>query len=288
MPEKDKIHAANILGFGIRRLLLLSLLALAACKNDQNLYSKALVSKLSGLQALPFSEAQQDSMYRVLRDSALTFPVYSAEGKQLTQAEIREQRVNMRVDCFGKDTAGGIAAAVFRKATPEEVETHMKKAAEQHDDHEARVKKLVGQQAPDFTAKDMAGNEVSLSKLRGKVVVLNFWFVRCHACVEEMPELNQTVENFKNKGVEFLALNFDKRDETQWFLENKAQFDYQIIPEAQGIFDQYGIQPCPVSIVIDPNGTIVSADMSYEAHEQLSYKKLQAAIQLALSKVGKP
>lgn len=270
------------------KYLLLSLWLLAACKSDPDLYSKALTEKLSGLQALHFSEARQDSLYRMLRDSTLTFPVYSAEGKLLTQTDIREQRVNMRVDCFGNDTSGEIAAAVFRKALPEEVETRMKQAMEIHEGHEARVESWIGQQAPQFTAKDMAGNEVSLAKLKGKVAVLNFWFTRCHACVLEMPELNQTVQNFKNDDVVFLALNFDKRDETQWFLDNKAQFDYQIIPEAQAIFDQYGIKPCPVSIVIDPNGTIVSADMSYEAHEQTSYKKLQEAIKLALSRMGKP
>ncbi len=272
----------------MKKLVLFSLVVFAACKSDPDIYSKALTEKLSGLHQMNFSAAKQDSMYRMLRDSVLTFPVYSAEGKLLTQEEIRSLRVNMRVDCFGKDATGEIAAAVFRKALPEEVDARMARVKEVHDGQEATVNSLVGQQAPQFTAKDMAGNEVSLSKLKGKVVVLNFWFTHCHACVLEMPELNQTVQNFKNDDVVFLALNFDKRDETQWFLDNKAQFDYRIIPEAQPIFDQYGIKPCPVSIVIDPNGTIVSADMSYEAREQTSYKKLQEAIKLALSRMGKP
>lgn len=265
-----------------------SLLILTACKNDPDPYSKALVERLSGLQALSVSEVHQDSLRRMLRDSALAFPVYSAEGKLLTQRDIREQRVNMWVDCFSEDSTGGIAAAVFRKASAEEIAARMKRLSEVKQGQETGIKSWIGQQAPNFTAKDMTGREVSLSKLKGKVVVLNFWFTRCHACALEMPELNQTVQNFKNENVAFLALNFDQRDETQWFLDNKTRFDYRIIPEAQDIFDQYNIKPCPVSLVIDTDGTIVFAELGYEAHEQQSYKKLQAAIQSALIKAGKP
>jgi len=61
----------------------------------------------------------------------------------------------------------------------------------------------VGSDAPDFSAVDMNGNSYSLGILKGKVVVINFWFVECKPCVIEMPELNEIVEKYKSEEVVF-------------------------------------------------------------------------------------
>ena len=54
-----------------------------------------------------------------------------------------------------------------------------------------------------FAAVDMNGNSYSLGILKGKVVVINFWFVECKPCVIEMPELNEIVEKYKSEEVVF-------------------------------------------------------------------------------------
>ena len=48
--------------------------------------------------------------------------------------------------------------------------------------------------ASDFNATDLEGNEYSLSNLKGKIRVLNFWFTTCKPCVEEIPALNELVK----------------------------------------------------------------------------------------------
>jgi len=53
-------------------------------------------------------------------------------------------------------------------------------------------------EALEFSVKDMDGKSFELSELKGKVVVINFWFVNCKPCVDEMPGLNKIVEKFKN------------------------------------------------------------------------------------------
>ena len=60
---------------------------------------------------------------------------------------------------------------------------------------------LLGKPALPFSVTDINGNNYSLESLKGKVVVINFWFVECKLYIMEMPELNKIVEKYKNKDV---------------------------------------------------------------------------------------
>ena len=66
----------------------------------------------------------------------------------------------------------------------------------------------IGTAAPDFTVKD-SDHSVSLSQLKGQVVVLNFWATWCAPCVEEVPSLVQMQQRMKSKGVTVLAVSID-------------------------------------------------------------------------------
>jgi peroxiredoxin len=85
---------------------------------------------------------------------------------------------------------------------------------------------------PDFSATTMDGKKVSLSELRGKVVVLNLWFINCPNCLAEIKELNQLVAQYKNnKDVVFLAPASSKKAELVKFLQ-KNPFAFEVIPDA--------------------------------------------------------
>ena len=53
--------------------------------------------------------------------------------------------------------------------------------------------------AQDFTLTDLEGNKVTLSELKGKVVILNFWATWCPPCVGEMPDLNEAAVEFSKR-----------------------------------------------------------------------------------------
>src|SRR5262249_22380761 len=73
--------------------------------------------------------------------------------------------------------------------------------------------------APQFKVSSLDGKTFDLKSLRGKVVVLNMWFIGCGPCREEIPKLNDVVREFKNRGVVFLAPAPDLPDSLKSFLK---------------------------------------------------------------------
>jgi peroxiredoxin len=119
---------------------------------------------------------------------------------------------------------------------------------------------------PNFAAPDMNGNRVELSALRGKVVVVNLWFIGCPNCMDEIKQLNQLVNDYKGKAdVVFLGLAASKKEDLVKFLV-KNPFNYTIVPNAQMIIlTKFGTPdkngeinvPFPMHYVIDRDGKIV-------------------------------
>lgn len=114
--------------------------------------------------------------------------------------------------------------------------------------------------APAFNLTSLDSKKFELSSLRGKVVVLNFWFTGCPPCLTEMPKLNELVENFKNDGVVFIAPTWDGETVLQTFLKDHP-FKYNIAANAGDlIIDTYGDGTgnvaMPTHIVIDAEGNI--------------------------------
>ena len=113
-----------------------------------------------------------------------------------------------------------------------------------------------GMAAPNFLVFDLDGKMYELSDLKGKTVVLNFWFTACAPCKQEMPELNKLIEKYKNDSdVVFLAITYDPADKVKDFL-SKTSFTYPIATGQEGLTKQYGITGYPTNIVIDRNGIV--------------------------------
>ncbi len=97
-----------------------------------------------------------------------------------------------------------------------------------------------------FVALD--GKIYGEKELSGKIVVMNFWYSKCLPCVEEIPELNKIVNEYKdNKDIVFLGFATDEKVQLQKFLK-KHPFEYAIIPDA--------IQPILKFSVPDEKGRI--------------------------------
>ena len=110
--------------------------------------------------------------------------------------------------------------------------------------------------APDFTVQD-ADRKISLSDLRGKIVVLNFWATWCPPCVEEIPSLVQMQQRMAARGVTVLAVSVDV-DESAYhrFLKNHGVELLTVRDPGQKSNNLYGTIKFPESYIIDRNGVV--------------------------------
>ncbi len=114
-----------------------------------------------------------------------------------------------------------------------------------------------GDKFTSFNEKDINGTRFNLKELTGKVVVLNFWFINCAPCRQEMPELNEVVEAFKsNPDVVFISLALDEKYEIKEFLKT-TPFAYKIIDNARFLAQKYGVNSYPTHVVLDRQGKVL-------------------------------
>ncbi len=128
-------------------------------------------------------------------------------------------------------------------------------------------------------------NDFALSANRGKVTVLNFWYTTCGPCVEELPHFNNAANTYGDK-LSLIALHIQfpgmtAADVPVWVSENHPEWssgNMLIAWDTDGTYQKYfGIQACPVTIVIDGNGIISDKFVG-----KVSEEKLIEAVEKAL------
>ena len=118
---------------------------------------------------------------------------------------------------------------------------------------------VAGDIAPDFTLEDTKGNKVTLSALRGKVVMVNFWATWCPPCIEEMPSMDRLNKFMAEEDFVMLAINTEKNGRTVVpdFLK-KTPYDFPILYDDQIVVQQkYGVYKFPESFIVGKDGTVV-------------------------------
>jgi len=112
-----------------------------------------------------------------------------------------------------------------------------------------------------WSLKDMHGQELNLSELRGKIVFINLWATWCPPCVGEMPEIQRLFEHYQDDpDVHFAAISNESVDKISGFVSRKAfSFPvYSSVGRAPGAFASNSI---PTSFLIDKKGNIVMREV---------------------------
>lgn len=120
----------------------------------------------------------------------------------------------------------------------------------------------IGSEAPDFKLEQInANNEhesVQLSELEGKGVMLNFWGTWCEPCEDEMPYMESLYPEYKEKGVEIIAVNLDT---TQFVVDNfidKYDLTFPVPYDSnKEVMNAYQVGPLPTTFFINPDREIV-------------------------------
>lgn len=137
------------------------------------------------------------------------------------------------------------------------------KAEKHRQVRQAKAKIVSGHPAPDFTLKTTDGKDFTLSSLRGKYVVLDFWGSWCGWCIKGFPEMKKMYERYKGK-LEIVGI--DCRDTPEKWLQAVAEHRLPWInvynpaetPPSEDVAVRYAVEGFPTKIVIDPEGRIAS------------------------------
>ena len=114
--------------------------------------------------------------------------------------------------------------------------------------------------APDFTLRDAMGKELTLSSLKGKVVLLNFWATWCHGCQVEIPWFIEFEKRYENRGLVVVGVSLDSDGWTSvrpWVKEKKV--NYPIVIGNDSLAKQYGLDGMPLTVLIDREGKIADS-----------------------------
>lgn len=111
--------------------------------------------------------------------------------------------------------------------------------------------------APDFTLKDMDGKTYSLSTLRGRPVIVNFWATWCPPCREEMPSMQRAWEQLQVEGVMMLAINVGESADTVFQFTANYPVEFPLLlDQDSAVLGQWPVSGLPVTFVIDAEGRI--------------------------------
>jgi peroxiredoxin len=134
---------------------------------------------------------------------------------------------------------------------------------------------IAQKKAPDFSFKTQYGKDFQLSRMKGKVVLINFWATWCGPCRAEIPGFLQVYERYKDKGLEIVGISLDENGwEVVTPFIKRFNITYPIVIDARGVVaQQYGrIDAIPTSFFIDRKGNIVDQHVGYLSKEELEKK----------------
>jgi cytochrome c biogenesis protein CcmG/thiol:disulfide interchange protein DsbE len=130
------------------------------------------------------------------------------------------------------------------------------------------------QKAPNFSLQSQNGKMIELSKLKGKVVLVNFWATWCPPCRAEIPDFIEVYKTYKSKGFEIVGIALD---EDGWLkvtpYVEEVKINYPIVLGSVKVVQQYGgIDAIPMTFIVDKKGYIVDSQMGLLSKELLEQK----------------
>lgn len=127
----------------------------------------------------------------------------------------------------------------------------------------------IGKPAPEISLDDTMGIVRTLSSLRGKYVLIDFWASWCGPCREESPNLVKAYERFHNKGFEIFSVSLDTQRDKWIEAIQKDHLTWTHVSDLKGwqsaAAGLYGVNAIPHSVLVDPQGIIIQNNLRGEA-----------------------
>jgi peroxiredoxin len=123
----------------------------------------------------------------------------------------------------------------------------------------------LGRPAPDFTLPDQDGKMISLSSLKGKYVLVDFWASWCGPCRQENPNVVAAYKQYSNKNFTILGVSLDKTKDPWLKAIKDDQLTWTHVSDLKYwesiVVPMYNIQGIPFNVLLDPQGNIVATNL---------------------------
>lgn len=144
----------------------------------------------------------------------------------------------------------------------------------------AKAKKtFVDQTLTNFTQKDTAGNDFSVTALSGKFILIDFWASWCGPCRRENPNIVKAYNNYKDKNFEILGVSLDSKKEAWINAIKKDGLNWFHVSDLKGwkneVSDMFGIRSIPQNLLINPEGKIIARNITGSELDATLYKFLE-------------
>ena len=119
-----------------------------------------------------------------------------------------------------------------------------------------------------FTLKDLKGRTWTLSDLRGKIVLVNFWATWCGPCKVEMPDLDWLYTRFASQGLVVLSITFEDEAKVRQYISSSKYHPPVLIDPGRKVFEQFHVEGIPRTFVFDRNGELTAVAIDQHTGKQ--------------------
>jgi len=115
----------------------------------------------------------------------------------------------------------------------------------------------IGKPAPDFTLKNMQGQNINLTEQRGSIILINFWASWCGPCRKEMPVLQTLQDKYQDLGVQVWGINVEQENQAgRDFLANLDLSFSIFFDETNKLSQTYQVEAMPTTVIVDRDGVV--------------------------------
>lgn len=187
----------------------------------------------------------------------------------------------------------------YNQTNPENKDVNEKLAAFEKEAYQTQIaeikKTMIDEEAYAFNLKDMKGNDVALSSLKGKTVILDFWATWCGPCKASFPGMQEVVTKYKdNDNVVLLFVDtFERGANREKMVEDfikTSNYDFNVVydKEIDGgkdfeVAGKYGITGIPTKVIIGPDGRVKFKSVGYNGSNTKLVKEMDIMIDILKS-----